>query len=313
MMTNLAAVDLNLLVVLQAVHEEGSVSAAARRLGLSQSAASHALARLRDLAGDELFVRVGNRMIATPRADALAGRVTAALREIGAALGDGEVFDPARSVGTVRIAAVDLAQTLLLPELALRVLAQAPGLQIVVGPTPEDPARALADGSVDLVVGGIGAEVGVHRQVLGVDPFVCVVRCDHPCLSEGLTVDRYAALPHALVTPRAVARGHVDDALARVGRTRRAAYVTPQLWSAALVVSRSDLVLTTASRMARLAARNLPLALVEPPLPIEPYALAAAWHPRCEAHGPQAWVRTQLAEIARALLAQPMHEIDLHP
>lgn len=307
---NLGAIDLNLLRVLQALHEERSVSGAARRLGLSQSATSHALSRLRDVVGDELYTRVGHEMVATPRAEALALAIGPALAAIGAALDGGAAFDPSRAGGTVRIAGVDLAQVLLLPELALAVAADAPGVQLVVVPIPDDPQRSLATGAVDLVVGGMGQAPDLRRAQLGVDPFVCVVRCDHTCLSDGLTVDRFTALPHALVTPLGVARGYVDGALARIGRTRDARYVTPQLWSAAIAVSRSDLVLTTASRMARLAAQTLPLALIDPPLAIPPYALSMSWHPRRDPDALHTWIRLRLTEIAARSLDPFVHEID---
>jgi DNA-binding transcriptional LysR family regulator len=301
-MTSLASMDLNLLVLFQALYEERNVSRAARRVGLSQSAASHALARLRQGIGDDLFDRVGHRMVPTPRAEALAGPIRDALDQLGRALGSPEAFDPATAAGPIRIAAVDLAQVLVLPILATRLAERAPGIQLLVSRTASDPARELADGTLDLALGMVGPEDDLRREVIGQDPFVCVVRCDHPVLREGLTLDRFAELPHALVTPRAVARGYVDDALARVGRTRRVAFLTPQLLSAALVVARTDLILTTAARMARIAAGMLPLALVPPPIAIEPYLLTAGWHVRRDADPLHRWVRQQLLEVGREAL-----------
>lgn len=297
----LAAVDLNLLVTFRATYDERSVRGAARRLGLSPSAASHALGRLRDLVGDDLFVRTGAQMVPTPRAEALIGPVRRALAQVTEALADDAPFDPARAEGTIRIAAVDLAQVLLLPEVLARLSGAAPGVAIRVLHLPEEPARALLGGAVDLVVGGALLAEGVAREVLWTEAFVCLVRAGHPCLAAPFTVEAWAAQPHVLVQPRGVARGHVDRALAERGLERRIAVVTPGLDLAARVVARSDLVLTTTARGARLPATRYGLRALAPPLPIEPYALSVAWRERRSADPLLRWVRAGLAAVAAEL------------
>lgn len=290
----LAGFDLNLLLVLRALVDGGSVRAAARRVGLSPSAASHALARLRELVGDPLFERVGNRMVPTPRAAALAGPVSRALDALSHAFAP-PPFDPAAAEGSVRIAAVDLAQVLVLPALLARVTALAPGVQVVVVHLPHDPPRSLAQGDVDLVLGGPMTTDAFPRAVVWTEPFVCVVRAGHPCLAEPWTPEAYAALPHVLVQPRGNVRGHVDRALAAVGLARRVACVTPGLDLAARVVARSELVLTTTRRGAAVAAERYGLHLRPPPLPVDPYSLTATWRPGEEPL--HRWVRDLLREV----------------
>lgn len=298
---SLAGIDLNLLVLFVALYKERSVSRAARRVGLSQSAASHALSRLRDLTGDELFVRVGRGMLPTPRADALAGPVSEALAGLVRSLARETDFDPMLARASFRIGAVDLAAVMIVPQLMLRIAERAPNVQLIVSALPEVLFRKLADGEIDLALGGAGAEVELRSQIVLQEEFVCLVRSAHPCLQAGLTVEGYASLPHALVSPRGLARGYVDTALARIGLSRQVVYVTPTLQAAASVVARSDLVLTTTRRTAQLAAQSLPLALVEPPLPIEPYVLSAIWHERRDADPLHLWIRAQLLEVIAEL------------
>jgi DNA-binding transcriptional LysR family regulator len=303
----LAAIDLNLLVVLRALLDEGSVHGAARRLGRSPSATSHALMRLRELLGDELFVRVGSRMVPSPRAESLKEPVRQALSALERTIEGPRPFEPATATGTLRLAAVDLAQTLLLAELLVRLRREAPGLRVVVMPIPEQPTRALAEGAVDLVLGGLSPERDLARVILLRDPFVCVVRAGHPCLAAPFTVDVWAALPHVLIQPRGGLRGYVDAALQQVGRERQVVCVTPSLALALEVVARSDLVLTTTSTSARQARRAADLALLPPPLPVEPYTLAASWHARRADDPLVRWVATELQAIGAAIVQQIEH------
>ncbi|MEQ1565519.1 MAG: LysR substrate-binding domain-containing protein [Myxococcota bacterium] len=292
----LAGLDLNLLVVFRAVHRERSVRAAARSLGLSPSAASHALGRLRDLAGDELFVRRGARMVPTPRAEALAGPVSRALQQVSDALVVEQGFEPARAEGALRVAAVDLAQALLLPSVLAEVAVAAPSVCVRVVQLPEEPAKALLSGEVDLAVAGPVVHDAIARDALWTEPFVCVVRPGHPCLAEpaGWTAERYAALPHVLVQPRGTARGHVDRALAAVGLHRSVRCVTPGLDLAARVVASSDLVLTTTARGASLAVSRYGLTTLPPPLAVEPYVLSASFREQRVGEPLLRWFRSVL-------------------
>lgn len=290
----LAGVDLNLLVVLDALLAEGHVTRAARRVGLSQSATSHALTRLRSLLDDPILVRTGAGMVPTDRAEALREPVREALALLARALRPPAAFDPASARGRVTVSAVDFAQSALVPALVARLAEAAPGVDLVMAPYPADPTRALSQGEIDLCVGLERELPQLHQEPLWSEPFTCVVRRGHPCLRGRMTVERYAALDHAMVSPRAMARGFVDRGLRERGLRRRVRLVVPHFLGAVLAVTESDLVLTIAASIARRFVTAFPIALFDPPLPVEPFTLTMAWHTRQEADPLLAWLREQV-------------------
>lgn len=296
----LARADMNLLVALEALMQERSVTRAAKRLSLSQSAMSHALGRLRDLFDDELFVRAGQQMVPTPRAVALAEHVRAALAAVGAALRPSEPFRLETVAARFHVSAFDFAQLTLLPELVHVLAAEAPGVQLVVQPFGRDPVRALADGEIDLVI-GIAREPPEPCQAhLSSEPFACVVRRGHPCLDAPLTPERYAALPHAVVSPVGRPSGYVDAALTALGLAREVVFATPQLMSAALATARSDMILTGLARQLRALAALLPLEVLAPPVDLPTVEVAMVWHERKTDDALHCFVRNALATLAAA-------------
>ncbi|HZO16972.1 MAG TPA: LysR family transcriptional regulator [Polyangiaceae bacterium] len=297
---SLAGVDLNLLVAFDALLEEGSVTRAAKRIGLSQSAMSHALARLRKLLDDRLFVRTARGLVPTPRALELRGPIGSALAQIDGALRASATFEPALARQSVQLSAIDLVQTLVIPPLIERLSREAPGLDVVVRPYGEDVTRALAEGESDLAIGLFRRLPHVRQEPLLRDRFVCVVRKGHPCLRERLTATRFSALPHALVTPRGVPQGAVDRALKKKRLKRRIALTTPSLWAAALAVTETDMVLTAAERVVRAVAEVLPLAILEPPVRLEPLTVTMAWHERRERDTLHRWFRGQVLASTRS-------------
>jgi DNA-binding transcriptional LysR family regulator len=260
--------------------QERSVTRAARRLALSQPAMSHTLRRLRDLFDDELFVRSGQEMSPTPRANEVIGPVRAALRELGAVFESAQPFRPAEVRATFRISAFDFAQFALLPRLAALLGERAPNVRLVVRPYEPDTARVLADGRADLVIGLRREPEGPCQRVLSSEPLSCVVRQGHPCLTSGLTPELYAATPHAVVSPLGRPGGYVDAALAQRGLVRNVRFTTPQLFSAALAVSQSDMILTGIARQLESVARLLSLAILEPPVPLRAIEVVMTWHER---------------------------------
>ncbi|WP_236603844.1 LysR family transcriptional regulator [Sandaracinus amylolyticus] len=301
--TNLAAIDLNLLVALDALLEERSVTRAARRLGLSQPATSHALARLRELASDPLLVRSGAALVPTPRAEALGPAVRAILADIRRTLA-GERFDPTTTRRAFTIGTADYGELVLLPSL-LRVLArEAPGIDIVVRPVPEDSGEALASGKLDLVIvasSSSGVAPSLEQRRLFDDGFSCLVRADHPVLDEPWTVDRFAEMGHVFIAPHGTRGGVVDDALARIGRNRRVVVMVPSFLGAPAIVSESDLVVTLPSRLAARIADAFALEVIEPPLPLPRFTLVAVWHERSHRDPAHAWMRNAIAAAAREL------------
>ncbi len=293
-MSELDALNLNLLVALDALLDEGSVNGAARRLGVSPSAASHSLARLRGLLGDELLVRTPTGMVPTPRAEALAPPLRRALLELRRVVFDPPGFDPATARRTFRIATTDLFAVVLAPVIA-RARAEAPGVDLELTGDGADPTRGLDEGAVDIAIGVTRAGLeSLVRRVLYTERFVCLVRADHPGLdpeSGGLDLDTFCRLPHALISPRGRGVGVVDEALARLGRQRRIALRTPSFLAAPFALEQSDLVLTAPHRLARALAASRPLRVVEPPLTLPGFELCLFFHERVRDDPGHRWLR----------------------
>jgi DNA-binding transcriptional LysR family regulator len=301
----LARTDVNLLVALEALMQERSVTRAAKRLAISQSAMSHTLGRLRELLGDELFVRSGQTMVPTPRALEMIEPVREALRKIGTVLRPAVPFDPATAVAVFRVSAFDFAQLALLPGVATALAERAPGIQLVTEPYAHDPSRALGDDTVDLVIGLQREPQDPCQRALSTERFACVLRSGHEALREPLTPELFAGLSHAVVSPVGRPSGYVDAALAELGLTRHVAFVTPQLLSAALAVSRSDMILTAAERQLRVVAEALKLALLEPPVALPEFRVAMSWHERRTDDPLHGFVRDRILEVAEAIRAEP--------
>jgi DNA-binding transcriptional LysR family regulator len=292
---NLAAVDLNLLVALDALLSEGSVTRAARRIGRSQPATSHALNRARALFGDPLLVRVGGRLQPTPRARNLAPRLHQLLGALASTLDAGQAFTPA-SVESVTVAATDYAGFVLLPRVLRLARQQAPRLTVRVRPLEgPDALEPLASGAVDLALGTFPhLPAGLTTERLFDDRFVSLLRRG----SRRLTLDEFCRRGHVLVTSPSDALGPVDHALARLGRTRHVAAQVPHFLVAPRIVAETDLVLTTGRRIAEPLARPLGLRLVVPPVALAPFAVRMIWHPRSEEESVARWFRSLVRQAA---------------
>ncbi|MFO0632122.1 MAG: LysR family transcriptional regulator [Nannocystaceae bacterium] len=296
----LAALDANLLVALDALLQTRHVERAARQLSVSPSAMSHTLARLRALLDDPLLVRVGRAMAPTARARTLSGPLRDGLALLESVVAAPPRFDPARERRSLRVAAVDFAQAMLVPGLARELAAAAPGVDLVVLPFGSGSAAALAHDEIDLGLSGSRTVTGLRSRELHREPFVCLLRRGHPVLRGRLTVKRYAALEHVLISPAGSVPGTVGKALRKRGLERRIAVVVPNFNVAAEIVASSDRVLTCGERSAVAARRWLPVEVVAPPLPLEPFPLAMFWHERHE-HDPfLAWARARIEAVAAA-------------
>jgi DNA-binding transcriptional LysR family regulator len=294
----LAQVDANLFVVLDSLLETSSVADTARRLGVSASAISHSLARIRDLVGDPILVRAGQRMVVTARGRAMAPALRAGLAQVAQVVVTPTPFDPATHAGTLRVAAVDFATNHVLPPLLGAVRREAPGVDVIVSPFEPGSLDALAD-TLDLVVALHGRASALPSAVLTREPFACVVRKGHPAGAGGLDAAMYAALPHVVVSPVGSPVGSADAALAALGLKRRVALVVPTFAAAAHAVVDSDLVLTGSRREAERTAQFLPLQLLEPPVALRPFHVGVYWHPRSENDPLITWVLDRL-RTARA-------------
>jgi DNA-binding transcriptional LysR family regulator len=299
--TRLSELDLNLLVVLDVVLAERSVTRAARRLGLTQPAVSNSLARLRTALGDPLLVRTGEGMVPTPRAVALQRRLGTALDGLREAIADPGAFDPRTARRTFVIAATDYVQLVLLGALVRAIRHEAPGVALqIIAPVKAFPWNELGAGAVDLVIGGANArEVppGVRRRWIFRDTVVCILRAGHPLGREPLTLDRYVDLDHVEALPIGTI-GLADAVLARLGRQRRLVLTVPNFLAAPFVVAQSDCCFTLAKRIAAPLAKALPLQVHALPFDTPPVTIGAFWHDRVHADPAHLWLRRLLARTA---------------
>jgi DNA-binding transcriptional LysR family regulator len=298
MFMNVQSLDLNLLRVFDAVLRDRSVTSAARHLGLTQPAVSNALARLRALFEDALFVRTASGMDATPFARELAEPVRQALALLEAALSHGPGFDPATSTRAFRFYMSDLGQIEFLPPLVERARRVAPGVRLeAVAIEVEDIGDALAAGSLDLAVGFLPA-LGppVRRQPLFRDPYVCLMRADHPAIGARLTKKAFLEASHALVSYKG---GHrvIEEALERAGLARRIALRVPHFTVVPMVLERTDLILILPSKVARVYERRGRFKSLALPVPMPPADVAAHWHERFERDPGSRWLREMVTEL----------------
>lgn len=297
-MENLAGVDLNLLVVLDALLAERSVTRAGVRLGLSQPAVSNALSRLRGLFGDPLLVRAGARMEPTPRALELAAPVRHALEILGRTLSPSPNFDPARSSHVFRICSADHLELTLLPRLLERLEQIAPGVDIVMSRVSSGVEHDLRTGHVDLYLGvWLDIPSSLQHHLLRHETFACIGRAGHPTIGSRLTLKRYAECGHVLVTPSEWPGRTVDTALSDRGLGRRVAFRTPHLLVAPLVVTRTDLIATLPRSVAEVFAELLPLEVHTPPLDAPGFGVQMVWHPRTHDHAPHRWLRQVVMDL----------------
>jgi DNA-binding transcriptional LysR family regulator len=299
MVSSLRLLDANLLVSLDLLLQEQSVSAAARRQGVSQSAMSQTLRRLRELLGDEVLVRSGTRMVATPRAAALREPLRRNLAELERILADEPGFDPATSRREVHLAMSDYTATLLLPQVLARLGREAPGIDARVSIASHATLQALRDDACDLLAGVLPPGTpGIDSRPLWTETFTLLVRRGHPLARVRKNRLRaFAAARHLLVTPIAgPPRGRVDEVLAAQGKSRRVAATLPFFLAAPTIVGASDLVLTVPRKIAERFGRGLEV--LEPPLDAGSFEVRLAWSARLGADPGNRWLRELVAAVA---------------
>ena len=298
---NLAALDLNLLVALDALLREASVSRAAMRIGLSQPATSHALQRLRDLIGDPLLVRTGARLELTPRALALRAPLAQALDQVRG-LFVPDAFDAANGERHFRLMMPDLAVELLMPRLMAKVTQAAPNIRIDVVPW-RGPAIFHAEfaRTIDMVISIGNAFKGFHCQLLYTDSDALAVRRGHPLGTRLKTLDAFLRARHVAVILRGQAEDLIDTWLRSKGIERRIALVVPSYIEALHVAARTDLVAFVPRRLIAALARPLSLGTIAPPLDPgidEQYMFTPT---RAQMDPGSIWLRSLMLRIGREL------------
>ena len=300
----MATPDLNLLVTLDVLLTEGSVARAAKRLRLSPSALSRALARLRETTGDPLLVRAGRGLVPTPRALELRARVGRLVHDAEAVLRPVETLDLKRLVRTFTLRNRDGFVENFGPALIARVGEQAPGVRLRFVPKPDKDSTPLRDGSVDLETGVVGKATGpeVRAQALFRDRFVGVVRIGHPLCAVTITRARYAAGRHILISRRGFDRGPIDDALEALGLKREIVTVVAGYSEALALARASDLIVSVPERYTgnlRAGMHSFPLPVVLPEITV-----SLLWHPRLDADPAHRWLRGCVRDACAARLTR---------
>ncbi|WP_098552838.1 MULTISPECIES: LysR family transcriptional regulator [Burkholderia] len=302
---DLRRLDLNLLLVFDALYRHRSVAAAAHELAMSPSALSHALARLRDAIGDALFVRLGNEMQPTVRADDIAAWAGDALDTMSKGLARARRFDPAQSDRTFVFAASDYTAFAVLPAFLARIERVAPRLRIrVVHSDRKISVDELAAGRIDFALGyheeSTTDAPGIEDFDWFSDDYVVIASARHPDLHRRLTLDQYLAARHVVVTPWNESRGVVDYVLDRLGVERQVAVQLPSVLAAPFVIAESSLLMTVPNRAAQALRHAAPIRIFPAPFEIPRYTVKVyshAKHARTDAHR---WIRAQLLDARPA-------------
>ena len=293
--------DFNLLATLDVLLTEGSVARGARRLRLSPSAMSRALARLRETTGDPLLVRSGRALVATPRALELRGPVSHLVREVEAILAPQAVPDLKRIQRTFTLRTSDGFVENVGADLLARVRVEAPGLRLRFIQKADKDSAPLRDGTVDLETGVLDTSTSpdLRSQALFRDRLVGVMRAKHPLAKKKMTAALYGASQHVTVSRPTLERGQIDEALSALGLERQSVIVVGG-FSAALALARaSDLIATVPERHTgclRSGMRTFSLPIATPT-----FTVSMLWHPRLDADPVHRWLRTCLRNVLRKL------------
>ncbi|MFE4108007.1 LysR family transcriptional regulator [Almyronema epifaneia] len=298
---NIASWDLNLLVVFDALMAEQHLTRASERVGLSQPATSNALARLRKLTQDDLFIRAGGTFRPTPVAIALAKQIQPALQQIETALAQTTSFDPATSDRVFSLGLSDYTAFLLLPDLLKAIKSEAAKIAIQVR-TGERSwlLKLLDDGKVDLVCGVFPEKVAWHNsQKLFEETFACVCRQGHPHIDSEISIQQYIEADHLLVSIAGDRSGRIDHILSQQGLTRHIAVSVPHFLVAPFILAQTDLIATLAKRVAESFAPMQALKLLPPPVNLTGFSVSMRWHQSSQNHPDQAWLRTQVEQVSQ--------------
>ena len=295
-----ASIDLNLLVVLHELLRSRNTTIAARRLGRTQSAVSHALQRLRAVLGEPLFLRVAGGLQPTASAEAMKPAVEDLLARATALFsGSSPAFDPSTLARTFAIAATDYTELLILPPLLARLRVEAPNVDLTTSFLGDDLERAIKARDVDLGIGTrFRVSPGLVETRVGDQEMRVLVRRGHPATRGRLTAERYAGFDHVLVTPRGLPGGVVDDALEKVGLHRRVVVRLPHFVVAALLVAESDLVVSVPRAVAEQMAERAALVVLRLPVEVTPFRFSIAYSTLVEADPVHTWFRNVCIEVA---------------
>ncbi|MBD2498737.1 LysR family transcriptional regulator [Nostoc sp. FACHB-280] len=297
---NLAGLDLNLLVVFDALMTEQNVTRAAGRLGLSQPATSNALARLRNLMEDELFIRTATGLRPTPKANALATQLRPALQQIQSALLDEPNFEPATSDRIFAIGMSDYVEFILLPKLIQTLQAIAPKISLQIRTGERQKLLSLLDkGEIDIACGLFQEKSQWHKQqFLFHEIYSCVCRSNHPDIGNDLSLEDYLRQSHLLVSIQEDRIGRVDTLLAQKNLQRHIALSIPHFLTAPFILAQSNLIATLPQRVAKAFSHSQSLKLLPVPVLLEGFSVFMRWHQSTENLPACQWLRTLVSEVS---------------
>jgi len=293
---HLHRIDLNLLVVLDAIFSEGGITKAGEKLHLTQPAISHALGRLREMFNDPLFIREGRRMVPTPLARSLMQPVRRTLHSLEVTLNELQQFDPATTQRHFQIAVRDVLEATVLPPLLARVATAAPSVDISAIRTDRRTLDSeLAAGSLDAALDVLlPLSDEIRHQLVSTDRLVVVARAGHPATAKSLNLAAYLRAHHVLVSSRRSGPGMEDVELNRQGLKRRVRLRCQHYFAACRVVSQSDLLLTMPERYAQIANQQFNNQILAFPMDMPSMDAYLYWHASVDSEPANRWLREQL-------------------
>lgn len=300
---NLRSLDLNLLLIFDAIYDERSISKAARKLHLSQPTVSNALGRLRQRLDDPLFERSSQGMSPTPRAKMLAEPVRQALDILERGLRGHDEFDFAGSDREFVIAAEDYGETVILPRFIDWLAKVAPRIRIRIRPEPSSLLKGeLRDGTVDLALDYFVLQDATYRNHCALtESLLSLSRRDHPEVAEKLSLETYLAQKHVALAPRTSTMSMIELALSKRGLQRQIAVTVPHFLSMPVMVQTTDMICTLPRRMAHLYADHFRLRAHAVPIRIPQFPLYLIWHESADMDPSHQWFRNHLMEFCQRL------------
>jgi DNA-binding transcriptional LysR family regulator len=293
--------DLNMFVVFDAIYNEGGVTAAARRLNLTQPAISHALAKLRDAFDDPLFVRQGRTIAPTPVARRMMPIVRQSIQSLRSAFSDAQGFAPASARQRFTIGMRDLLETSLLPKLMKQLATEAPHVELaVIKANRRQLETELAAGTIDAAIDVLlPVSADVHRMRIANESLAVLARKRHPRINGRLTLKAYLAEQHIVVSARRRGQSMEDIELGRAGHRRDIRLRCQHYYAAARVVCATDLLCSMTEPVARILGELLPVQVLRLPLKMPKFGAFLYWHANSETDPASQWLRQQLLAAAR--------------
>jgi DNA-binding transcriptional LysR family regulator len=291
--------DLTQIRLLAELSRSHSVSRAAQRIGVSQSAASHALAKLRKKLGDPLFTRIHDGFEPTPFGARLGNASCEALDALVAGLASNDHFDPWKTNRVFTFFMNDIGQTIFLPPLLKFLKQNAPGVSARVLPVPIDnPGAALSSGAVDFAAGFFdNLTTGFYQSLVFHEHYACIVRARHPKFRSGMTLEAFRSAEHAVADATGMAHAVIDRYLARHRVKRNVTLRVPGLHVLPMIVANSDLVAVIPGRLADAFAARVPIKVLPPPVAMPQFGVCIHWHERYHHDPAIRWMRRAFVDL----------------